>query len=145
MCRLTRKGIFIIKIRLSRDRRIFINGCPIPGGRSLYWRELTTHWGRVSLICVWSAPSHYLNKYWHIVNWTLRNKLQWNFNLKSDIFIQENAFGIFVCKIEVILSRPQCVKYLYFRRAVSYITRSGARPTKHISIEFEIRWKFRTL
>ena len=22
---------------------------------------------------------------------------------------------------------------------------SGARPTKHISIEFEIRWKFRTL
>ena len=21
----------------------------------------------------------------------------------------------------------------------------GARPTKHISIEFEIRWKFRTL
>ena len=23
--------------------------------------------------------------------------------------------------------------------------RHGARPTKHISIEFEIRWKFRTL
>ena len=22
---------------------------------------------------------------------------------------------------------------------------SGARPTKHISIEFEIRWKFKTL
>ena len=24
-------------------------------------------------------------------------------------------------------------------------TKPGARPTKHISIEFEIRWKFKTL
>ena len=28
----------------------------------------------------WSAPSHYLNQWWNIVNWTLRNKLQWNLN-----------------------------------------------------------------
>ena len=27
----------------------------------------------------------------------------------------------------------------------SIMTGPGARPTKHISIEFEIRWKFRTL
>ena len=25
----------------------------------------------------YSAPSHYLNQYWVIVNWTLRNKPQW--------------------------------------------------------------------
>ena len=40
----------------------------------------------------WSAPSHYLNQCWNIVNLTLRNKLQWNFNRYSYIFIQENIF-----------------------------------------------------
>ena len=35
-------------------------------------------------------PSHYLNQYWNIVNWTLENKLQWNLNKNSYIFIQEN-------------------------------------------------------
>ena len=28
----------------------------------------------------WSAPSHYLNQCWSVVNWTLRNKLKWNSN-----------------------------------------------------------------
>ena len=36
--------------------------------------------------------SHYLNQCWKIVYWTLRNKLQWNPNRNSYIFIQENAF-----------------------------------------------------
>ena len=44
-----------------------------------------THWGRVAHICVRNltiivsdnglSPSHYLNQYWNIVNWTLGNKL----------------------------------------------------------------------
>ena len=75
-----------------------------------------THWGRVTHICVgkltiaWPAPSHYyLNQWWNIVNWTLRNKLQWNLNRNSNIFIQENAFGSVVCETAAILSRPQCV------------------------------------
>ena len=33
---------------------------------------------------------------YHIVNWSLRNKLQWNFNQNSYVFIQENAFEIVV-------------------------------------------------
>ena len=45
-----------------------------------------THWGRVrhiyasakesslNQIIAWSAPSHYLNQCWDIVNWNLRNK-----------------------------------------------------------------------
>ena len=37
-------------------------------------------------------PSHYLKHCYNIVNYTLRNKLQWNFNCNSHIFIQENAF-----------------------------------------------------
>ena len=36
------------------------------------------HWFRQCFV-VYSAPSHYLNQYWAIVNWTLRNKLLWIF------------------------------------------------------------------
>ena len=52
------------------------------------------------------APSHYLNQYWNIVNWILRNKLQWNVNCDSNIFIQENTLEN-VWKMAVILSLPQ--------------------------------------
>ena len=54
--------------------------------------------------------SHYLNQCWNIVNWTLRNKLQWNFNRNYNIFIKENALRGVVCEMAVMLSRPQCVK-----------------------------------
>ena len=49
---------------------------------------------------------------WNIVNWTLRNKIQWNFNRNSYIFIQENALENVVCEVASFLSRPQCVKLL---------------------------------
>ena len=82
-----------------------------------------THWGRVTHICVGnltiigsdsglSAPSHYLNQCWNIVNWTPRNKLQWNVYRNSYIFIQENPFENVVWKMVAILSRPQCVNSL---------------------------------
>ena len=86
-----------------------------------------THWGRVtaSYMCpqinhnwfrqwlaAWPAPSHYLNQCWNIVNWTLRNKLQGNLHRNSYIFIQENPFENFVCKMAAIFSRPQCVKII---------------------------------
>ena len=48
------------------------------------------------------ATSHYLNQCWNIVNWTLRNKLQWNLNPNSYIFIQENAFENSVCEMAAI-------------------------------------------
>ena len=54
--------------------------------------------------------ANYLNQCWNIVNWTLRNKLQWNLNQNSYIFIQENVFENVVWKMSAILSRPQCVK-----------------------------------
>ena len=50
-----------------------------------------------------------LNQRWNIVNWTLRNKLQWNFNRKPNMFIQDNAFESVVCEMAAIFSRPQCV------------------------------------
>ena len=56
---------------------------------------------------IWLAPSHYLNQCWIIVNWALKNKLQWNFNQNSYIFIQEYAFENIICEMAAILSQPQ--------------------------------------
>ena len=69
--------------------------------RKITTSDLLTHWGRVTHICVGkliilgsdyglspgrTAPSHYLNQWWDIVNWTLGNKLQRNINRNSHIF-----------------------------------------------------------
>ena len=82
-----------------------------------------THWSRVTHICVSKLtiigsdnglPSDRRQAIiWtnaRLFNWILRNKLQWNLNRKSNIFIQENAFKCVVCKTAAILSRPQWVK-----------------------------------
>ena len=47
-------------------------------------------WALVQIVA-YSAPSHYLNQWWVIVNSTLRNKLQWNFNQSTNFYIHENA------------------------------------------------------
>ena len=39
-----------------------------------------------------------MSQFWPIVNWTLGNKFQWNFNRYSTIFIQENTFENVVCQ-----------------------------------------------
>ena len=46
-----------------------------------------------------------------LVNWTIRNTFQWNFNRNPHIFIQENAAENVVWKMAGILSRLQCVKW----------------------------------
>ena len=63
--------------------------------------KINNHWFRQWLVA-WSAPSHYLNQCWHILNWNLRNKLQWNLNRNPFIFIQENAFENVVWKMAAI-------------------------------------------
>ena len=68
------------------------------------------------MACRLTGASHYLNQCWIIVNWTLRNKLQWNLNPNSNVFIQENAFESVVCETVAILSWPQCVKYIFWWR-----------------------------
>ena len=87
-----------------------------------------THWGRATHMCVskqghnwfrqwlvaWSMPGHYLTQCWNFVNWTLGNKLQWNFNRNSNFFIQENAFESVICEMAAILSRPQWVKLISY-------------------------------
>ena len=51
------------------------------------------------------ASSHYLNQCWNIVNWTLRNKLQWKCEQNLHIFIKENASENGVWKMPAILSQ----------------------------------------
>ena len=52
----------------------------------------------------------YLNQCWEIVYWTLRNKLQWNFNQNTKLFIHKNASENTVCKMVAILPTGRWVK-----------------------------------
>ena len=77
--------------------------CTVPLGlKSLSSTPFIHQWISSALIQImaftYSAPSHYLNQCWHIVNWTIGNKFQWNFNRNSNIFIQENAFENVLCQ-----------------------------------------------
>ena len=56
-----------------------------------------------------SAPSHYLNHCWLIVNLTIKNKFQRDLNPTSNIFIQENVSENIVCEMAAILSRGRWV------------------------------------
>ena len=60
-------------------------------------QQTNHHWFRKWLVA-WPPPSHYLNQCWDIVNWTLRNKLQWNLNQNPYIFIQENVIESVDCE-----------------------------------------------
>ena len=62
-------------------------------------------------LVAWPAPRHYRDQYWNIVNWTLRNKLQWNYTRNSDIFIQEKAFESVVCEMTAICLRLNVSTY----------------------------------
>ena len=63
-------------------------------------------------LVTYSAPSHYLNQYWVIVNWTPGNKLQWNFNQIAKVSILEYASENTVCEMAAILSRERWVKQI---------------------------------
>ena len=49
------------------------------------------HWSLSTLVqviaCCLMVPSHYLNQYWLLINWTLRNKILWNENPNAIIYI----------------------------------------------------------
>ena len=84
-------------------------------------RKSNHHWFRWWLVA-WSAPNHYLNQCWNIVNWTLRNKIQWNSNRNPNIFIQENALENVVCEMASISSRPQCINCFWFLRMAIHVS-----------------------
>ena len=56
-----------------------------------------------------TAPSHYLNQCWNIVNWIPRSKFQWKLPWNSYIFIQEKSYWKFRLQKGGISSRPHCL------------------------------------
>ena len=62
------------------------------------------------MVVTYLEPSHYLNPSWVFVNLTLRNKLQWNPNQNTKLFIRENASENIICKMATILCREKLVK-----------------------------------
>ena len=63
-----------------------------------FMRQWTTHrWFRQWLFA-WPTPSHYLNQWWNIANWALKNKLQWKFN--RSWFIFTSIKYIWKCRFE---------------------------------------------
>ena len=120
-------------------KQITITMCP----------AMLTHWERVTHICVSKLNIIGLDmmKWWNIVNWTLRNKFQWNFNRNSNIFIQENALENVICEMASILSRPQCVKWEtpysvnvrhYIAVYITYQIYSFHRTFEHIVIHIYV-------
>ena len=61
-----------------------------------------------------------------LFNWTLRNKLQWNFNRNSYIFIQENTFENVIRKMTAILSRGRWVKCACNYQPISFCCGLGS-------------------
>ena len=60
-------------------------------------------WIRSALVQIMAWPSHYLNQCSIIVNYMLGNKLQWNVNQTTKVFIYENA-----AKTSSAKWRPSC-------------------------------------
>ena len=56
------------------------------------------------MACARPALSHYLNHCWNIVNWTLRNKLQWNL-IEILIF----SFKKMLLKVSSVMLPPFCL------------------------------------
>ena len=71
---------------------------------------------------LYGAKQIYLNKCWIVVNKPLRNKLQWNLNPNSTIFIQENIFKNVICKATTFFSWPQYIEMLclYWNRTLIF-------------------------
>ena len=98
-------------------------------------------------------PSYYLNQSWNIVNWILRNKLLWNCDWNSNIFIQGSAFENIVCEMAAIsLSLDQLsqtldggdVSYQLSLEVVAQLSKHGqnlchiTKPDHHIAISFKL-------
>ena len=68
-----------------------------------------------------------LNQCWNIINWTPGNKLQWNFNQNTKLFIHENASENIVCEMVTILCGGRLVNVsnstvLYSKHCIDVIS-----------------------
>ena len=81
-----------------------------------------------------------LNQFCNTVNWTPMNKLQWNLNRNSYIFIQENPFENVVWKMATILSWPQCVKNTGVYISIHMWSGLLLLGSSHMSLLIKIRY-----
>ena len=114
-------GIYYVEFNQFGPRMLRVKSiwfCPFPKACVIHLPlvphicicELGQHWFRWWLVAC-SAPSHYLNQCWLIVNWTLRHNFQWNVNQNTKLIIHENAFENIVCEMTAILSRGRWVNW----------------------------------
>ena len=85
--------------------------------------ESGQHWFRQWLV-TYSAPSHYLNQCWVIVNWTLMNKLQWNFNQNTKL-----SFTKMHLKISSAKWRPFCPREMESKNSYKTAHSSSMRTS----------------
>ena len=71
--------------------------------------------------------------YCQLNTWTLRNKLQRNFNKNTKVFIYENASEIIVCEIAAILSWGEELKYPCDQLEKSHWNTNYTVTTEHVS------------
>ena len=103
---ITRREIHIRQIILRKDSNTTLT---LRGGVThIFVSRLDNHVFRKWLVAC-SVQSHYLNQWWPIVNYTLRNIFHWNIISISQSFVLESAFEYFVCEMTAILSQPQYV------------------------------------
>ena len=82
----------------------------------------------------WTAPSHYLNQCWNIVNWALGNKHQWNLNRILYIFIQENVFEILILEW-----RSFCLGLNVLRQKAATATISHRVDNRHKCVHYKTK------
>ena len=88
--------LVIVLVKLS----IPLNKIPLGAAYMLQWIESAL---AQIMACCYSAPSQYVNQWWVIVNWTIRKKLQWNFNQNRKLFIHEKWVETIRCDMHWVL------------------------------------------
>ena len=71
---------------------------------------------------------------WLIVNWSHRNKLQWNLNRNTKLLIHKNAYENIVCEMAAILSRGRWVNDANF-------VVNGSTASCHIDTLWYYQWQ----
>ena len=79
---------------------------------------------------VYSSPSHYLNQYWHIIDWILRKKFHWTFHQIIIIYYSRNeiTFSNVVCKMSAIWPRLE-------RKLWQTIVPDGASGNRYTGVQ----------
>ena len=78
------------------------------------------------------------------IDWTPRNKLQWNINQNSYIFIQENPFENVVWKMVAIFSCPQCVMNTGVYTSIHTWSGLLLLESSHMSLLIKIKYHVHT-